>query len=137
MKGFNSSLERKTPLKANNGLERHTGLNPKSDKQRAKDKHWNEVTDERCYETGFICLWCGRPGQRNDYTHFDYLDGHHIIKRRFNIHTTENCYPVHRAPCHGFIDDNNIDVREYPNKEVWENRQNHEAPPDTDRRDRR
>lgn len=112
-------LERRTPLKARKGLERHARLNPKSDKQREKDAHWNEVTEEKCYETGFVCLWCGQPGQRNDNTRWDYLDGHHTTKRRFNIHTQEVCYPAHRAPCHGEIEDNSIDVNEYPDRENW------------------
>ena len=96
---------------------RKTRLRPISDKQRAKNAHWNEVTISKCYEVGFICQWCGQPGQRNDNTRFDYLDGHHIIKRRFNIHTKENCYIVHRAPCHGEVDI--TDVLQYPNREVW------------------
>jgi len=110
---------KQTELKRTKGLTRQKRLNPKSDKQRAKDAHWNGVTAERCYEVGFMCLWCGQPGQRNDNTRFDYLDGHHTIKRRYNVHTKEVCYPVHRAPCHGEIDDNNIDVNEYPNREAW------------------
>ncbi|GAH56543.1 unnamed protein product [marine sediment metagenome] len=60
-------------------LKRRKGLNPISDKQRAKNKHWNEVTAEKCYEVGFMCQWCGFPGQRNDRTLFSFLDGHHII----------------------------------------------------------
>lgn len=110
---------RQTELKRTVGLTRHKRLNPMSDKQREKNEHWNDITLEKCAETGFMCFWCGRPGQRNDNTRFDYLDGHHIIKRRHNIHTKKNCYPVHRTPCHGEIEDNNIDVRQYPNREAW------------------
>ena len=123
---YNSSLKRKvglkthTRLKSNKGLQRRKGINPKSDKQRAKDKLWNKITNEKCYEIDFICLWCKQPGQRNDNTRFDYLDGHHIQKRRYNNHTKSNCYPVHRAPCHNEVDV--IDITEYPDKEAWERR---------------
>ena len=130
----NSTLKQKTPLqsrqglkthtrlKSNKELERHTRLNPKSDKQRAKDKLWNKNTEEKCYETGFICLWCHQPGQRNDNTRFDYLDGHHTRKPRYMHNKKRFCYPAHRAPCHGFIEDHNIDVELYPDKEAWERR---------------
>ena len=128
----NSTLEQKTPLrsrkglrtntrlKSNKGFERHTRLNPKSDRQRAKDAHWNRITNERCYELGFMCLWCHQPGQRDDNTRFDYLDGHHKTKRRHNIHTKKNCYIAHQVICHRFIEDNNVDVNEYPDKEAWD-----------------
>lgn len=113
-KPWNSTLERRTPLKAKKRLQ------PVSDKQREKNALWNKITDEKCHETGFMCLWCGQPGQRNDPTHWDYLDGHHTRKPRYLHNEKQFCYPVHRAPCHSFIEDNNIDVEKYPNKEVWE-----------------
>jgi hypothetical protein len=106
-------------MKRTQGLTRHKRLNPKSDQQRERDRLWNEITAERCYEMGFICLWCGRPGQRNDPTRFDYLDGHHTKKPRRSHNEKKYCYPVHRAPCHGEIEDNNIDVEQYPNRENW------------------
>lgn len=89
---------------------RKSRINPISPKQREKNKHWNGVTDERCRELNYLCQWCGKVGQRTDRERGDFLDGHHIAKRRYNIHTKENCYICHRAPCHRFIEDNNIDV---------------------------
>jgi len=117
-----TTLKRKTRLKAHKGLTRRKRLAPVSDKQKTKNTLWDKITDERCYELGFMCQWCHRPGQRNDPSRFwDFLDGHHIEKRRYNIHTKKNCYIAHRL-CHDFIEDNSIDVREYPDKEAWEQR---------------
>ena len=112
-KAWNSTLTR------HKGLKSHKRLNPKSDKQREKDALWNGITEEKCYETGFICLWCRQPGQRNDNTRFDYLDGHHTRKPRYKHNKKRFCYPSHRAPCHGEIEDNNIDVEKYPSREAW------------------
>lgn len=90
---------------------KHTRLNPLSDKQREKNRIWREITLLKWAELGRKCQWCGEYVREPD--------GHHIIKRRYNIHTKENCYVCHRF-CHSFIEDNNIDVGEYLNKEVWE-----------------
>jgi len=109
-------LKRKTPLKA------RKGLNPVSDKQRVKNALWNKITDERAEEEGYICQWCHSIGQRLSPSLSYYLDGHHILKRRYNIHTRENCYVCHRFGCHGEIEDKNIDVRECPDRESWEHR---------------
>ena len=110
-------LERRTPLKASKGLA------PVSEKQRAKNILWNKITDERAAEEYFICQWCHKQGQRLYPDRFwDWLDGHHIVKRRHNNHTRENCYIAHRL-CHNFIEDNNIDVSLYRNKQEWDARQ--------------
>jgi len=86
-------------------------IKPISDKQKEKNAHWKKVTDERCEELDYICQYCGRKGQRdNPNDPWTYLDGHHTVKRRYNIHTKEVCYPCHRLPCHSFIEDNNIEV---------------------------
>ena len=101
-----TALKRKTPLKA------HKGLNKVSDKQKVINKLWGEITDEVAEERGFICQWCGKPGQRTDPTTFDYLNGHHKIPRRYGIHTKKNCYIVHQVICHPMAD---RFVKEYPN----------------------
>jgi len=93
-------------------------IKPISDKQRQKNAHWKQITDEKCAELNYVCQWCGQRGHRLEQG-FQILDGHHIIKRRYNIHTKENCYICHRAPCHREIEDNNIDVNQYPNREAW------------------
>ena len=119
-------LKRKTPLKAKKGLERRIPLrarkmiNPLSDKQRAKNELWGEITDERVIEENHICQWCHQRGSRLFPRLHSHLDGHHIVKRsQGRIDTPENCYIVHRFKCHGEIDDNNVDVQQYPNREVW------------------
>jgi len=91
-------------------LKRHKRLNPVSPRQAALNEEWREITDSKARELGFICQWCHRPG--------GYLDGHHIIKRRYNIHTKENCYVCHRL-CHSFIEEHNIDVTVYRDEEAW------------------
>jgi len=105
---------------------RRTRLKPISEKQRAKNAHWKEVTDRKAEDLGYICQWCGLVGSRvldDDWAH---LDGHHVIKRRYNVNTPENCYVCHRL-CHQFIGGENpehtpIDVRVYPSKKAWEAR---------------
>jgi len=84
-------------------LRRGKGINKKSDKQKVKDDHWNKVADERCIEEDFICQWCHERGQRTDSERLDYLDGHHLVKRRYNIHTKESCFITHRK-CHEEVD---------------------------------
>jgi len=79
---------------------KRTAIRRVSDKQKIKNAHWKKVTGERARELGYICQWCGKKGQRIDPNGWDYLDGHHIIPRRYNIHIKENCYIVHRVSCH-------------------------------------
>jgi len=101
-----------------------TRLKPISKKQKEKNTLWKQVTDQRCRDLNYICQWCGLAGSRvldDDWAH---LDGHHIIPRRFNIHTPENCYICHRL-CHDFIGGDNpehkpIDVTIYKTKQEWE-----------------
>lgn len=101
-------------------LKRYKRLNPISPKQAAINEEWNEITNEKAEELGYLCQWCHGLGQRtNPRDIFTYLDGHHKTKRRYNIHTKENCYITHRL-CHGFIDDHSIDVEIYPDKRAWE-----------------
>ena len=83
-----------------------------SDKQKIKNAHWKKVSDEKAEELHYRCQWCGKKGVR-DPKNWRHLNGHHIIPRRFNIHTKKNCYIVHQVICHGFIDDW-IDVTKYP-----------------------
>ena len=109
---------KQTELKRTKGLTRKKGLKPVSEKQKAKNELWSRITDMRAWEEGMICQWCGKEGARWPGKP-TLLDGHHIIKRRYNIHTKENCYICHRFPCHREIEDNNIDVRQYPNREAW------------------
>ena len=103
---------KKTPLK------RKKGINPVTDKQREKNARWKKITDEKCEELDYVCQWCGGSGQREIPEAFNYLDGHHAIKRRFNINTKKNCYVCHRK-CHREIEDRSIDVLVYPTREAW------------------
>lgn len=96
-----------------------SGIKPISDKQKVKNAHWNKITDEVCQELNYICQYCGKRGQRSNSWQWDYLDGHHIIKRRFNIHTKENCYPVHRAPCHAEADKIQVSIGDYKLRELF------------------
>jgi len=90
-------------------------LNKVSDKQAQINKVWQKITDEKAREVRFICQLCGKLGQRHSsMAVFTYLDGHHIIPRRFNIHTKENCYIVHRISCHEKAD---RIIREYPSEQ--------------------
>ncbi len=102
-------------------LKTRKPINKISVKQRERNKQWNETTDNKCVATGFICQWCGKPGKRDG--NINSLTGHHIIKRRYRIDTRENCYIAHWQPCHDFIEIHSIDVRVYPNKEAYDNRQ--------------
>jgi len=85
---------------------KQSALNPVSKKQRQKNAEWARITDEKAKELDYICQLCGKKGQRTDPEAWDYLDGHHIIPRRYNIHTKENCYIVHRVFCHTEADRN-------------------------------
>ncbi len=80
-------------------------LRKQSDKQREKNYNWHKVTLEKWGELNHVCQWCGQPTRMPD--------GHHIIKRRFNIHTKENCYVV-AWTCHSFIELYGIDVTTCP-----------------------
>ena len=100
-----TQLTRKTPLKS------RKPINKVSERQKAINLAWGEITDARAKEENFICQWCGRPGQRTTPHKFDYLNGHHKIPRRYNIHTKDNCYIVHQALCHPMADRY---VKEYP-----------------------
>lgn len=91
-----------------------------SDKQREKNAGWNKITDSVCEELGYICQYCGKHGQRDEPNRWGYLDGHHILKRRFNIHTKENCYPCHRF-CHEEIERKNVrvEIGDYKTRELF------------------
>lgn len=100
---------------------KRTPLRKKSKKQTEKDKHWKEVTNQKAKDLSFRCQWCGQLGTRVwNENPWQYLSGHHKIKRRFNIHTYENCYLCHVLPCHHFLETLGVDVREYPTLAVWE-----------------
>ena len=116
-----TALKRKTPLKSSTPLKARKRLNPISDRQRERNAKWKKITDQKALNLNHICQWCGKLGRRDDP--FNPLEGHHIIKRSYRIDTWENCYLCHRL-CHSFIEDNSIDVREFPNKKAWENRHN-------------
>jgi hypothetical protein len=119
-----SELKRKTPLKSYTPLKSKTRIKMVSKKQAVKNASWRKTTDEKAESLNHTCQWCGQTGQRISPELPGYLDGHHTIKRRFNVHTPDVCYIVHRLPCHREIEDNNIDVRVYPNREFWLRREN-------------
>jgi len=106
---FNCPDGKQTPLKRKTPLNVYKGLNPVSDRQRAINALWKAITDQKAKDLNYTCQWCHLPGRRDDP--FNPLEGHHIIKRRYNIHTYENCFVCHRL-CHNFIEINNIDVRQ-------------------------
>jgi len=82
-----------------------------SDKQKLKNAEWNRITDSLCEELGYVCQYCGMPGQRTGPERWEYLDGHHIVKRSLGgKNEKSNCYPCHRVPCHREIDDKGIIV---------------------------
>lgn len=97
---------------------KRTRIKPISPKQKAKNAQWNKITDEVCEELNWVCQYCGKRGQRFNKYKWDYLDGHHIIKRRFNIHTKENCYPVHRK-CHAEADKVVVSIGDYKTREYF------------------
>ena len=101
-------------------MKRTRRINPISEKQKVKNAHWSKVTDEVCLELDFICQYCGKKGQRsNPNDSWTYLNGHHIIKRRFNIHTKEICYPVHQLPCHPKADKIKVSIGDYKTRELF------------------
>lgn len=109
------------PIGKRNGINIYTRLkakkplNRESPKHRAIQNEWRKTTEAKSVAQDYLCSWCKLPGIGN------FLEGHHTVPRRYNVHTQEVCYPVHPT-CHVFITDNNIDVRIYPNRMAWENR---------------
>tara|TARA_Y100000310_G_scaffold262409_1_gene272061 strand:+ start:237 stop:608 length:372 start_codon:yes stop_codon:yes gene_type:complete len=85
-------------------------INPVSSKQKSKNETWAKITKACCEELQYICQVCGHPGHRDDPEGYLYLDGHHIIPRRFGHHMKSNCLVVHRVgfdcenPCHRYAD---------------------------------
>ena len=102
-----TALKRKTPLKSHKPLKAYKGLNKVSDKQRLINAKWKAITDQKAKNLNYICQWCHLPGRRDDA--FNPLDGHHIIKRRYNIHTYMNCLLCHRL-CHQALELHNIGI---------------------------
>jgi hypothetical protein len=88
-----------------------------SDKQRERNTEWLRIKFRRCAllaeKHGFTpCEYCGAPGTLYSGRHEDLngFDNHHIDGNRAN-NTAENAYICHRK-CHGFITDNNLEVRQ-------------------------
>jgi 5-methylcytosine-specific restriction endonuclease McrA len=112
------------PIAIRNGLKIYQTLKTQktlklvSKKQKEVNLCWRKTTDDKCIELNFTCQWCGLKGTR-EYYDPNRIEGHHIIPRRFNIHTKKNCYLAHKTSCHKFITDNNIDVIEYPTYEDY------------------
>jgi hypothetical protein len=106
-------------LVAKSKLKAKKPINKVSKTQAIKNKCWKKITDEKFEQVNKICLWCGKHGSR---TGDNPINGHHIERRNGRNNTIENCYPVHDFECHSTITDKRIDVRIYPNKEVWEKR---------------
>jgi hypothetical protein len=92
-----------------------------TEKTREKNDEWKQIVEQKIKELGGICQWCKKLGQRKGVENF--LTGHHKIKRsRGRIDTGENCYVCHLY-CHSEIEHSGIDVRIYPTKLAWENRE--------------
>lgn len=77
-----------------------------SKKQQEKNRLWREITLTKWVEQNHKCSWCHQPTRMPT--------GHHIVKRRYNNHTKENCFVAPWLPCHSFIDAHSIDVTQYP-----------------------
>lgn len=95
---------------------KRTYLKKTSKKQADKQSLWNEKVEAKILQDGYYCQWCGKDGHRRNKDDMFYLGGHHPIKRRFNVE--QEPFICHNI-CHLFIEDHNIDVIKYPNKEVW------------------
>jgi hypothetical protein len=106
-------------LKIYSKLKTTTKIKPISKKQKLINENWAKITDQKFEETGRICLWCEKPGERNGN---NPIHGHHIKRRNGHNNTLDNCYPCHDFVCHTEITDKNIDVTVYKNKKEWENR---------------
>jgi hypothetical protein len=119
--GERNGLKIYTKLEGRTQLKSKTPMKQITEKQKGLNKNWRTITDEVCEEEHYICRWCGLIGTRS-FEDLNRLEGHHIIPRRYNIHTKENCYPAHNLTCHDFITDHSIDVRIYKTKKEWENR---------------
>ncbi len=96
-------------------------MKPVSDKQKAKNKTWGEITDIKAAALKYYCEWCGAKGSR-ERKYMDtlyYLDGHHILPRaRGGENTAENCCVLCRH-CHTFVTDKNVDVGLYPTRDIY------------------
>jgi hypothetical protein len=109
-------------LKVFTKLQGKKKLNPFTEKQRAIQLEWSKVVQQKSKDLNFICQWCGRQGQPTKAgISRNCLTGHHIIKRRFGIHTYENAFICHWL-CHDYIETHGVNVVEYPSKLVWEKR---------------
>jgi len=86
---------------------RNSTIKPISKKQAAKNREWSAITIDRIERLGEICEWCGGWGWRGHP--WNPLEGHHMIKRRHNIHTEANCFVCHKF-CHNEIEEANIKV---------------------------
>ena len=86
-------------------------------KQRKINESWSKITQDKIRELNGVCQFCERV---NSDIPFDFLSGHHIVKRRYGIHTRENHYLMHYWSCHLFVEEHNIDVRIYPTRSAWE-----------------
>ena len=80
-------------------------------KAREIKKLWEESKRQKAEMTHNLCQWCGEYGTLNDPC--NPLIGHHIIKRRFGMHTIENCFLTHTLHCHQEADRVELD---YPDK---------------------
>lgn len=123
--GNHNGLNIFSKLKSKSVLKSKKHINKASERQKERNRIWSEVTNQKITDLNFHCEWCGRLGQRTGTENF--LSGHHIIKRRFRIDTYENCYISHWITCHSYIENNGIDVRIFPNKLAWENRNGNET----------
>jgi hypothetical protein len=114
--GIRNGLKIFSTLKTYSKLEATTALNPITDKQKKINATWKEITDQKSKDLDYICQWCGLPGKRD--AGFNCLTGHHILKRRFGVHTYDNDFVCHLL-CHSFIEDHSVDVTKIHNSEEY------------------
>jgi hypothetical protein len=91
-------------------LKRHTRLKPMSAKQRDHEREWGKITHRRAQKIEgifgiVICEYCGRP-------HNGMVMGGHHIDGDHQRNADDNCYMVHWLPCHQFITDHNLVVKQ-------------------------
>jgi len=109
-------LTGKAKLKAN----KH--INKISQKQKYINSEWHKNVQQKCEDLDFTCQWCGKKGlPTKSGIRRNCLTGHHIIKRRFGVHTYANVYICHWL-CHDYIEIHNVSVLKYPTKLDWEKR---------------
>jgi hypothetical protein len=125
--GIRNGLKIFSKLQVKKIPKNKTQIKQVSERQKIINREWSKVVQQKCKDLNYICQWCGKEGlPSKSGIHRNCLTGHHIIKRRFGIHTYENAFICHWR-CHDFIETHNIKVEIYPTKSAWENKEKGES----------